>query len=62
MTAQYKECSMVAPAEYQIDRTLRNLDRANLLARFVIHEHLSSGDVDISIGALRDARASLFGE
>ena len=62
MTAQYEECPVVAPAEYQVDRTLGNIDRANLLAGFVTHEHLSGGDVDVSIVVLRDARASLLGK
>ena len=62
MMTQYKECPVVAPAEYQVDRTFGNVDRANLLAGLVIHEHLPGGDVDVSIVVLRDARASLLGK
>jgi hypothetical protein len=47
MMTQYKECPVIAPAEYQVDQTLGNIDRANLLAGFVIYEHPSGGDLDV---------------
>jgi hypothetical protein len=62
VVAKDEQCAPVGPAEQQLQRPLRHVAPADLLAVGRVDEYPPLGDVDAPVRPLRDALAAAVGE